>query len=492
MKQEVSHQRNEARVRDTTSSSAPRWPLLPWSLATLLALIAPWLLGGRAYNAHLWLGSLAWLTVLAALLPPLLTWREWRMFAEYESRRGRASPNPLKIFRDGLLQATPLLLFIAYLGIAGANSMYAYADGELVQKGFISWLPAIIDPPRSRPAIFFFTGLVGMLVLLTNPTNQIPRMWLRRMLGLILLNAVILAWLGLWFRLTGSELILGHFEPVSSYFFASFTYKNHWAAFALLACGIGAFFLLRDLPRWLQDSRRAGTGGLGLLAIILFGLTLPIVESRSGILLFALFVVALVLLLFRQLKAAVGRMLMIGGSMIVVATLAYLSIADLKYAVWRTGNQMEKAESTAIIDPIRMVHGPRVCLDMIRDKPMLGWGYQSFASLFPVYATDYFRDGEGDVNLYMEFAHNDWLQHFLEFGLLGTMFLIVGIRRYCFMDGGRPNPELVPVYASFVLLGLFALWDFPLSNPAVLVTVVFLFTASVAYRNFYNYKDLNG
>ena len=56
------------------------------------------------------------------------------------------------------------------------------------------------------------------------------------------INALVLSIIGFVYKIAGSSKILGHFEPADArYFFSTFTYKNHWGAFCILALGgIGA------------------------------------------------------------------------------------------------------------------------------------------------------------------------------------------------------------------------------------------------------------
>ena len=364
-----------------------------------------------------------------------------------------------------MLRAAPMWGFIAIVAAAAFNPAYQRVEGTLQLQAFNEWLPLVIDPERSRPGIYFLTGLAALVAMLANPVFRPRRRWISWILAALLLNAVVLAWTGLFFRFAGNGLVLGRFEPRAGYFFATFFYKNHWAAYALLYCGVAACFFFRDLPRWAVNARQAGSGGLALVAILFLGLTFPLAESRSGILLLAVLSLLFALLLFRRLHARRGRLLLAVGAVVALGGFTFLTGADLRSSWLRTERQLEQAEHPFIIDGIRAIHAPEVCLHMLRDRPLFGWGYLSYDPLFPVYATDFFRDAEGNLKADMEFAHSDYLQHVAEFGLLASALLFLQLALLF-----RPVLRWAPHLLIFCPLALFALWDFPLSNPAVLAS----------------------
>jgi hypothetical protein len=443
-------------------------------MMSLMALMAPWLLGGRAPQAYAILGVLAWASVLSAFVGILMEYWDWRHFAEYEHRRGVGRASPLKAFTMGLLRVWPLWLFLGILLWSILNPAYERTGNTLAVRDFNPDWPLVVDSSRSLPGIWFLGGLLTAVAVLTNPACRPRASWIRTLLAILLGNAVILVITGLLFRFSGSELILGRYAPRADYFFATFYYKNHWAAYALLYVGVAGFFFFEDLPRWFANARRAGSGGLALVALLFLGLSMPVVDSRSGILLFVGWMVLFTGTLYRRLPGARPRAWLLASAGAGLAGLAMLSVSDLRSNWLRTESQMERAGSV-VFDSIRAQHGPEVCLSMLADRPLLGWGYLSFDPLFPVYAGDHFRDGDGQLRTDMEFAHNDWLQHAAEFGLLGSFLLIAGA--VTLPSPGRDKGNPVPVRFirySLLLLGVFALWDFPFSNPAVLANAVIL------------------
>ena len=456
-----------------------RWhTLFPWLVAAGMALLAPWLLGGRAPVAFPVLGALAW--VAAALVPVslLLQWWEYRSMAEYAARRGQADQHPLRRFAWGLAWALPLGLFILILAGSAYNPAYIRdAAGNLQLQHFNAALPLVIDPDRSRPGIFFLTGMLAMLALLGNPVMRPQRRWIRWILAAMLVNSMVLTWTGFWFRFTGAEALLGHYEPRASYFFATFYYKNHWAAYAILHCGIAGWFFFRDLSRWQADSRHAGGGGLAIAVILFLGLSVVVIDSRSGMLLFGLFCLTFLILLFRRLRSRGARTLLAIFALSGAAGFSYLTFEYLIPTWERTEKQIGQSGSL-IFDGVRARHAPETCLKMFSARPVWGWGYLSYDPLFPVYATDHFRDGEGKLTSDMEFAHNDWLQSLAEFGTAGTVLLLLGLWPFA-----RALPRSGMLGIGLALLMLLATWEFPFSNPSVLANSVLLLLCAKNLKN---------
>ncbi|MEM0966349.1 MAG: O-antigen ligase family protein [Verrucomicrobiota bacterium] len=115
-------------------------------------------------------------------------------------------------------------------------------------------------------------------------------------------------------------------------------------------------------------------------------------------------------------------------------------------------------------------------------RPLTGWGIGSYVYIQFVYAGEKLRSlGDGQTPPLVEFAHNDYIQWLVEFGLIGTILLIlppiaavVKIARF-----GE-----VGTLASWIAVGLVAFLftaaiDFPFGNPALALTSCWL--AAVAY-----------
>lgn len=445
--------------------------LLPYGLLMVGALVAPWLRGGRSPDALWILGSIGWLGVVAAVWVSVYGLR-------YEV-------NGRRLLR-GLLWGLPAIALVGLMGVSAFNPIYEAVAGSvprvlrLAEPDF--GLPVTALAARSQPAIYFLSGYIVLAVLLLNREIALPSGWRRVMILCLLVNAALLCAVGLYYKLTGSKLMLGSYPVKAGYFFATFYYKNHWAAYGVLYLAVAIGFFFRDLPRWTEDGRRAGGGALALIAALFLAVSFPLAESRSGV---VLVVVAAVLMAVGVIRALPRtRVRWIGGGLLVafVGGVVGLAAIDLEDEWQRTTRQVERSGSV-VFDGIRAQHGPTVCIKMLGERPVTGWGLYSFDPLFPIFATDFFRHSDGRMRYRMEFAHNDWLQFTAELGLLGMGLLLAG-GLIGLIGGGFGGTCAVSRWAlvGVGLVLLMAAWEFPFSNPAVMANALALYTLALSQR----------
>lgn len=468
------------RVRALSDAGPPRsfTDQAPYLFAGISGSIAPWILGGRAVHGLEILGILCWLSFAVGLLCLGLKYKSWRYDNEYAERRGNRLENPLKIFCRELRYALPLIIFIGLCAWGLTNPMIGWQGDTLLLYDYNPQIPLVVDKSRSGPGIFFLSGLITLFILLQNKAFRPSRVWLFRIATILLLNCLILSWVGLFTRYAGNGLILGFIEPKADYFFATYYYKNHWVAYALLHCGIALMFAT-DALRRPDMMRRSGMPAFYLLALVCIGLSIAIVESRSGILLLGFFFCAALGVNHKHPSLQIPLKYMLIMLLLGAGLFTFLIKDEIIHNWERTQRQIEKQENV-IFDPIRTKHGPRIALNMFQDRPTFGWGYLSFSPLFKNYEPENFDADIGKGDWRIEFAHNDWLQGLAEFGLVGTGLLTLGIFllwRHATPPGKAPRglTGVDSLYLGLLSVGLFALWDFPFSNPSVLLNSMVIF-----------------
>ena len=122
-----------------------------------------------------------------------------------------------------------------------------------------------------------------------------------------------------------------------------------------------------------------------------------------------------------------------------------------------------------------------ITLRSIFDAPLLGYGYGTFADVFPM-----FRDRSISVDGTWAQAHNSYLEVFQGLGLLFGLALIVSVILLvikCFKGAtARRAGMMVPAVATGVafLVGLHALAEFSLQMQAVALTFMAVLGAGVA------------
>jgi hypothetical protein len=292
------------------------------------------------------------------------------------------------------------------------------------------------------------------------------------------MNGFALAAIGAAFHFAQADKLLGFEDaPEPDYFFATFFYKSHWAAYGALSAFAGTALALRSWPGLIRGNPNAkGRFCLFGAASLLTAMTLALPRSRAGAVLAVLLVIGfLATLLVTLLRSTqvVGR-----ARLLLAAVVAAAALASVGYGVkldadrgradfLRTKQQIASAENGGAID-LRVLLS-RDTWRMARARPVFGWGLGCFEMVFPLFQGSYLRGPDGLPNARFEFAHDDWLQMAAETGMVGLAVLLLpalAIFRSGWRKGGPAGRWGL---AGCGLIALYAWVDFPLNNPAVLV-----------------------
>jgi O-antigen ligase len=114
-------------------------------------------------------------------------------------------------------------------------------------------------------------------------------------------------------------------------------------------------------------------------------------------------------------------------------------------------------------------------LDAIKDFPLFGTGLGTYLSVYPAYE-------EGRLYGRLVHAHNDYLEYFMELGLVGFLFLFGGMGflavKSFLLWRKRRDPEVKGIgmgcFVALMVIGIHSLTDFNLHIPAniLLFTVI--------------------
>ena len=375
-------------------------------------------------------------------------------------------------------------LFLFYTLIQALNPAWRFVRTDqgwwLQGVSCISWLPAGMHTPFEqaspwRSLMIYSSAWMSACAVWTGLTR---RKALRTLLVLLAINAFLLALFGLAERALHADKIFWSWKPPASYFVSSFIYRNHAGAYFNLTlsicCALGIWYYRRQIRR---DERSSPAVIFGLLAAIVAAIVLYS-YSRGGTLLMIGFLAVVAGLLGRIAfsSPASNRSLLT----IVSVGLVFVSVVSLSLFSLRTDQMAERMraleqEVTAGFENGRLVVD-RATWQMIQDKPVLGWGAGSFCFCFPGYQVRHpeicvARDSH--KRMFYEHAHNDYLELLAEYGVVGCSFLLAGLCLYL-AHLIRLRVWRNPL-ASVLLLGclvtmVHAAFDFPLFNPAVLIT----------------------
>jgi O-antigen ligase len=326
----------------------------------------------------------------------------------------------------------------------------------------------------------FFIPAFNLLVAVRTRSS------LRLLFAVFVANAVALAIFGTLQKLTHSPgLYFGAITPPNPKFFSTFLYHNHWAAFAILALTtcVGFVYYQATHGRYRDFFHSPAFGALAL-AIILAA-SLPLSASRSATALGILVALVATLhglrLVLRSRSVAAGSRVLplaiVAAVILSMAAIYKLAEPVLTPRLAQTQEQLNSFRATGSVGARAQLYADTWRMAM--DKPVFGWGYGTYGTVFSRYNT--LQSPEGLPQHY-EDAHSDWLQSMAECGMVGSILkgalilvplALIGLRRT------SANP-----LASYSLLGcalilLYAWVEFPFGNSVVVLATWSLYFAGL-------------
>ena len=325
------------------------------------------------------------------------------------------------------------------------------------------WLPGTMEPPVSKPVTYFNLAL---LICFLSFMLGVNRKFLLYSVALtVAINGGALAIAGIYFDSNSNGLLLNRYEPINDRFFSSFRYNNHWVANAILSGGCAIYFIL---SLKLHQYVRYPTILMALGILVYAG---SISKSRSFLVLCLLLLGMLFFRLFIRSHSAKFniRTALNAALLLVVAATALYFVGGKVYSDRKTSftQQISKIREGQL--PHRALLA-RDTAKLVAAKPLWGWGMGCFSTAFPLVAGGEFD--ENTVNyktgpLRPQFAHNDWLQYWAEIGtpamlclLTPPVMLLLSARKTAI------DSTQLCCLGAYLTVGVFAVWDFPLSNPA--------------------------
>ena len=372
-----------------------------------------------------------------------------------------------------------------YLGLDNPSHELLYPRNlfsPLIPLEYQSALPTTPHPARSR---FFLLFLLGLLCLPLNLlTAPLPRAQLRRVLGLIVVVAGLLAISGAVMKLSGNPKLLGCIELREPIAFGSFFYKNHWAYFALLAagCGMGLYHSVFARERHSGHFPEKSVG-LALLVLILL-ISIPLAEARAASLVAAPLALAFLLSVLRPLRQRMPRgALLLGILALVGASWGLYQIAQpqLERSIQRSEHELGRYTDQGINSNHRLA-AYHDGWQMLQDRPVWGWGPGSFIHIHPIYASDVFYPKNGKYPVAYEFTHSDPLQRLVEYGIAGCALLLTPLVILALGLRKRVASNRISLWMLAACLGVLLASTIDMVFTAPAIATGFLLCASAAAR----------
>lgn len=309
------------------------------------------------------------------------------------------------------------------------------------------------------------------------------------LLSVLVVSGASQAFFGTVMTLSGVEwLLFGPKDFHLSDATGTFVNRNHLAGYLeiTLACGIGLLLALREAGRFRWSGLLEavmGPKGRLRLALVVMVVALVMSHSRMGNAAFfaSLLIVGGVFVLID--KEQRKRNSLILASVILIDMLVvsqFFGLEKLKERVLETRFSDVLVEGQVVQQANELRGSVLVqALPLARERPLIGQGAGSFEAVFAKYA--------GDIPLHYDHAHNDLLQFFIEYGLLGTLPLALFVLLSLFQafKAMRRRESLYRSGVGFgAALGILALMihsstDFNLQIPSNAATYVVLCAIAV-------------
>ena len=356
-----------------------------------------------------------------------------------------------------------------------------------IKLDYWSFLPSISIKNLSsiQNFLFLFINLFFGIIIFHNLFNFSN---VKVVLWIVVINTFILCIVGLYQKFTQVWSddyleILGIWNaPEPRYFFSTFTYKNHWSAFALisLSCIYSIFYKqLRITNEYMIKSP--------ILLFIIFSSILLVSTvifsgSRSGILFSVISVILFSLIIFfkkKKLESYSFKKIIL-YFLVILPTLFFIFYSlkkDEKVKEMLTNSTTQWKALQEGSPPLRWYLW-NDAYKMAQSELILGHGYNAFPSTYPKFQSMVVRQerGKGLASAHNPYiplvahAHNDVVEFICEWGLLGTFCFFIPYILHIIKVWGSTNSTTVKLLLSgcFVFL-VYCFVDFPTRTPACVV-----------------------
>ena len=369
-----------------------------------------------------------------------------------------------------VVQLVPLPPFV--LRTLSPGSFAFYENAALVRP-FTAWKPISVSPPDTLRGLAFLAGFALLSIAVAHGFSE--GRWRRRLLGLVVLAGLALTLVALLQAVSPEpRRLYGLWQPRWDWaVFGPYVNRNHFAGYVAMAAALSLGFALEALARlrsaW--GRRRQGILLLGeeegqavvraaaVVMVVVAGLVAS--RSRGGVSAFAFAALAMSFAAGgRRRLTALALALLVGTGVVwiglggVIAAFEARGIRGSRIDLWRD------------------------MLPMARRFPLLGDGWNAFASAYPWYQTVWRTDWIGE-------AHNDYLQALLDGGVVGFA-LVLGLF-FLALRGARRRASRSPLelglFGAIAGFAFHELVDFNGQIPANAATFVALAALAVSPRD---------
>jgi len=289
----------------------------------------------------------------------------------------------VNILKNPLYLPALLFFIVVLVQIAFGTSAYPYvtkyASFQYVSYGIVLWIASNCIRGREQRKAFalimiVFGACYAFFALTQDLTSNSKLFWIRTP------------------RFPGS-------------IYGSYVNRNHYAGLMEMLAPIA---LVVSLSRLLPSVQRVFVGFCG----ILMASTIFLCGSRGGMVAFLLEIVLLGALLISSHRRAP---VMLAYATLCVSVLVFIFLSNNGRGLARIGDLSPGIRPQIMRDSVAM----------FAKKPVLGWGLDTFPTVYPQYRSFY-------TNLFINQAHNDYVQLLVETGIIGfalMVWFLIGVYR---------------------------------------------------------------
>nr|WP_255492265.1 O-antigen ligase family protein [Luteimonas sp. MC1825] len=388
---------------------------------------------------------------------PLIAWGSWLLLAKRSSDVAHRAGNVqwAWLLFVAALVAIPLLQLWLPGSLAGGEGRDALSRDL---QGFGVHAPAhwSLAPAATREAGFALLPALAVFVL----TLALPTQAQRRLAMVVVLMALASLLLGIAQLGAPQESALNPYpqwQPAMNGFFAN---PNHQATLLVVAATLACSWLATAIGRWPEGRpHRVAVIAASALVVLLAAVSLPLTGSRAGVVLFILSCGVVVVGHWPSWRG--GR----SGRIMLAAGVALAGFALLAALRWMQVDSVDELRA-----PLRAVTGEIAA----RFAPF-GTGVGSYVPVFEQESPRELLMGE-----YVNHAHNEYAQWWLEAGVPGLVVMMLGAAALALTVRGLwrlpAHDRGLGVTALVALAAILAhsIVDYPLRTPAMLAVAAAL------------------
>lgn len=320
--------------------------------------------------------------------------------------------------------------------------------------GGLPLLPQTLDRATSLELLFHLLCLGAGFLAVVDLAQSRRMRW--TMLRAVAIGGVVVALTGFVQKaLGGDQLLWRHLHPSQTTYFATFRYNANAASFLNLCWPAAMVLFIRSC----LEGKHFGRNAWGLAWLFVFG-ALFVNTSKFGHAAALPLLILATIFCFRHLPgdwlAFNWRNVLVFTVVLAVFAILALPTLQATFANW----QIYLKEGTTL--RLRKLTY-WICLGMVRDAPLFGFGTGSFRLLFPYYAVPW-----GDqIQVRWTHAHQDYLQTIIEWGwigaaLWGSLFAPAVGRQVIRCFGSNADLTGAAALTGLLAVLIHSLVDFPL------------------------------